>query len=101
MARDAYARMTPMLAGIIRQGAEEGAFSPTSPDHAAAILMALFTGSGDALGQLILDCLDGRTSIEEVERYMSAYSEAIERILGLPAGSFVLVDGPSLRVWFA
>ncbi len=31
---------------------------------------------------------------------MGAYEEAIERILGLPAGSFVLVDTPALHVWF-
>ncbi len=99
-ARDAYARITPMLAGIIQQGKAEGSFTAGPPDLVAAILMALFTGSTDAIGRLALDCLDGRASIDEFERYLAAYGEAIERILGLPAGSFVLVDGPTLRIWF-
>lgn len=99
-ARSGAARMTPILAGIARRGAAEGAFSCTSPDDAATILLALLNGSSDAIGRLVLDREDGRTSFDEVERSMAAYEEAIERILGLPAGSFVLVDTPALHVWF-
>jgi AcrR family transcriptional regulator len=101
VARAGAARLTPLLAGIIRQGAADGAFDPTSPDHTAAILMALFTGSGDAIGQLVLDRQEGRIAFEDAERHIAAFGEAMERILGLPAGSFVLVDPPSLHVWFA
>jgi len=101
VARAGAARITPIIARIVHQGAAEGVFSPTSPDHAAAILMALLNGSSDAIGQLVLDRQDGRVAFEEAERFMAAYEEAIERILGLPAGSFVLIDDHSLRVWFA
>jgi hypothetical protein len=94
------ARLRPVFARIVRQGATEGAFDPSSPDHAAAILIALFNGSGDAMGRLVLDRQDGRIPYEEAERYVIAYSEAIERILGLPAGSFELIDKQALAVWF-
>jgi AcrR family transcriptional regulator len=100
VARAGAARITPIIARIVRQGTTEAVFSPSSPDHAAAILMALLNGSGDAIGQLALDRQDGLVTFDEVERFMSAYEEAIERILGLPEGSFVLVDSPSLHVWF-
>jgi len=100
VARAGAVRITPILAGIVRQGTAEGTFSPTSPDDAAVILMALFSGSSDAIGQLVLDRQDGSVTFAEVERFMAAYGEAIERILGLPTGSFILVDAPSLRVWF-
>ena len=100
VARAGAARITPILVGIVRQGTAEGAFSPTSPDHAAGILMALLNGSSDAIGQLVLDCQDGVVTFDEVERFMGAHGEAIERIVGLPAGSFVLIDTPSLHVWF-
>jgi hypothetical protein len=83
-----------------RTKAEDGTFTPTSADHAAVILLALFNGSSDALGQLVLDRQDGRASFEEVELFMAAQEEAMERILGLPAGSFVLVDTPTLHAWF-
>lgn len=100
VARAATARLTPILARIVRQGTAEGAFTPTSPDHAAAILMALFNGSGDAMGELVLDRHDGRVPFEEAERFVGAYSEAVERVLGLPPGSFELVDTASLHIWF-
>jgi AcrR family transcriptional regulator len=101
VARAGAARLTPLLAGIVRQGAAENAFDPSSADECAEILMALFTGSGDSIGRLVLDRQDGRISFEAAERHIAAYGEAIERILGLPAGSFVFVDAPSLHVWFA
>jgi AcrR family transcriptional regulator len=100
IARAGAARITPLLAEILSQGAAEGAFSATSPDHTAAILVGLLFGSSDTIGQLVLDRHEGSIPFEEVERYMQAYNEAIERILGLPAGSFVLIDSHALHVWF-
>jgi len=100
VARAGAARLTPLIAGIARQGAAEGAFSCTSPDDAATILLALLNGSSDAIGRLVLDRQAGRTTFDDVVRFMGAYEEAIERILGLAPGSFVLVDTPALHVWF-
>jgi hypothetical protein len=74
---------------------------PGSPDHAATVITALFTGSADAVYRLLMDRLDGRVAFEDVQVFMHAYSEAIERILGLPPGSFVLTDDASLTTWFA
>jgi AcrR family transcriptional regulator len=95
------ARMTPLLAGIVSQGASEGVFRVTSPDQAASILVALFVVSSDTTAQLFLDRRHRRVPFEEVERAVAAYDEAVERILGLPPGSFELVDPPTLRFWFA
>ena len=100
LARVGTERITPVLSRIVRQGAAEGSFSIASPDHTAAILVTLLHGSGDAVGRLVLDREDGLVAFEQVERWVAAYNQAIERILGLPAGSFVLVDAPSLHVWF-
>ena len=85
----------------MRQGTAEGVFTATSPDHAAEVLLVLLIGSGEALGRLFLACLDGDAPVADVERSIAAYDEAIERILGLPPGSFELVDAPTLRFWFA
>jgi AcrR family transcriptional regulator len=94
-------RLVPLIARIIRQGAAEGALSATSPDHAAAILMGLLECSGADTGRLFMAHLDGGVSFEEVERTVGAYNEAIERILGLPTGSFEIVESPILQFWFA
>ncbi len=97
----AYEQFRPMMAAVLRQGVAEGTMTVSSADHAAVILTALFAGSADALRRLLLDRLDGRLPYEEVERFIHAYDEAIERILGLRPGSFSLIDDDTMRTWFA
>jgi AcrR family transcriptional regulator len=97
----AYEEFRPLMAVILRQGVAEGTMDPSSADHAAVILTALLAGSTDAIRRLLIDRLDGRVPFEEVERFIHAYDEAIERILGLRPGSFALIDPDSLRTWFA
>jgi AcrR family transcriptional regulator len=96
----AFAEYTTLMARIVRQGTAEGVMNPTYPDHAAAILTAVFTGTADTVRRLVLDRLDGRVSFEEVSQFMQAYEEAIERVLGVPPGSLTLIDPASLRTWF-
>jgi len=91
----------PLMARIVRQGVDEGTMDPSSPEHAAVIISALFTGSADVIFDLVLARVDGRLSFEEVQRFMHAYQEAVERILGLPDGSFTLIDDASMHTWFA
>jgi AcrR family transcriptional regulator len=100
VARSGTARIAPVLARIVRQGTAERAFRLTSPDQTAAILVTVFTGASDTIGRLALDRQDGLVTFEAVERATAAYNEAIERILGLDPGSFVLIDAPALHVWF-
>ncbi len=99
-AREGTARLRPAIAAILRQGVAEGAFTPSSPDDAAAMLMALFYGSSDTLAELLFASREGRVAYDKVLRFMAAYDEAIERILGLRPGSITLVDDTSLHVWF-
>jgi AcrR family transcriptional regulator len=97
----AYGEFQPLVARIISQGKAEGVMDPRSPDHAATVITALFTGSTDAIFALLMDRIDGRIAFEEVQDFMHAYAEAIERILGIPPGAFVLIDDASLTTWFA
>jgi AcrR family transcriptional regulator len=97
----AYAQFRPLVAAILRQGVVEGTMNVSSADHAAVILTALFAGSTDAIRRLLIDRLDGRVPYEEVERFIHAYDEAIERILGLAPGSFTLIAPESMQTWFA
>ena len=97
----AYEQFRPMMAGLLRQGVAEGTITVSSADHAAVLLTALFAGSPDAIRRLLIDRLDGRVPYEEVERFIHAYNEAIERILGLRPGSFWLIDHETMHTWFA
>ena len=95
----ARARLTPLIADIVREGKAEGAFRVGSPDHAAAILVAMLLNSGEALSRLIFARLAGTVPFEDIEIAIAAYNEAFERILGLAAGSFEIIDSPTLRFW--
>ncbi len=90
----------PLMARIIRQGVDEGSMDPSAPDHAATLVAGLFTGSADVIFDLLEARLDGRIPFEEVQRFMHAYDEAVERILGLPEGSFTIIDDASMHTWF-
>ncbi len=96
-----FAMFVPLLAGIFRQGVDEGTMNPTAPSHAATLIAGLFTGSAEVIYDLLDARLEGRIPFEEVQQFMHAYEEAIERILGLSAGSFTLIDDASLHTWFA
>ena len=93
------ARLTPLIAGILRDGKAEGVFHVGSPDHAAAILVAMLLDSGEALSRMVFAGLEGTASFEEIEIAISAYNEAFGRILGLSSGSFEIIDSPTLRFW--
>ena len=70
-------RLEPMLTEIVCQGIAEGVMSTTYPEQDAL--------PADALQRL--------------EAIMGAYAEAMERILGAPAGSLPLVDTVLLKEW--
>lgn len=90
----------PLMGRIVRQGVIEGAMNPTNPDHAATLIAGLFTGSADVIFDLLRARLDDEIPFEEVQRFMRAYDEALERILGLPQDSFRIIDDASLHTWF-
>jgi AcrR family transcriptional regulator len=92
-------RLAPVLATIVRQGKQEGAFSVSSPDDAAHVLVSLIQGAQQVGSELFVARQAGAVAFEVVERTLTAYSEAYERVLGLPAGSLP-IDDKTLRLWF-
>ncbi len=93
------ALMKPPLTAIIRQGQAEGSISTSHPEGTAAVLIALMLGANEQFASLFLERQAGTVSFEEVERMADCYEEAFEKVLGLPPGSWTLVDGPTLRAW--
>ena len=93
-------RLAPFLATIIRQGNDEGQFRIASPDRMGRILVGLIQAFGDESTELFIARQTGAVEIEEVEAAVAANTEAMERILGIPAGSLTLIDRPTLHLWF-
>jgi TetR/AcrR family transcriptional repressor of nem operon len=93
--------MAPLLRHVIVQGCEEGVLSTPFPEHAGSIIFALMISMGEAFARLLLTPEPGPTHIVQAERLAAAYNDALERVLGAPAGSLHVMDAPTLAEWFA
>jgi AcrR family transcriptional regulator len=102
--------IAPMLAEIFRQGNQEGSLNTPYPDQAAELFMYFLQGIGDTLIEPLLaqaqPGADDRSTepngadLGSIEQAVAAYTDAIERVLGAPAGSVQLIDAGVLAEWF-
>jgi len=91
--------VTPWFAAIIRQGIAEGVLSAGSPDETARVLVSLIQAANQLATELFVARRAGTVTFDVVERAVTAYTEAYERILGAPSGSLAL-DSRMLQRWF-
>lgn len=97
--------ITPLMAEIIAQGAREGSFFAPSPPAAADVMLSLMLGLGEAIARQILalspndDPKTRRAAVARMQDMVAAYTCAIERVLGLATGTFVLMDKKMLKAW--
>jgi AcrR family transcriptional regulator len=92
--------MVPLLARVVRQGIDEGTFSVSSPEETAKVFLALMEGFQELAVDYFLARQAGRITFDHVRRSMASFTEAFERVLGVPKGSLALTDEPTLRFWF-
>jgi AcrR family transcriptional regulator len=93
-------RFAPALAKIVRQGCDEGAFTATSPDRSAGVLISLMQGVNELALRLYFERQAGTIGYDVVVATFAAYMEAFERILGATPGSLRIVSDDTLRRWF-
>jgi AcrR family transcriptional regulator len=98
--RLATRRLTPVLVQIVRKGVADGEFTPSDPDATAVVVGAVIQGTSEVAGDLYLAAQSGSIGLREVEATFAAYTEALERILGLPAGRLHPIDKGTLELWF-
>jgi AcrR family transcriptional regulator len=94
-------RLTPVLVRILRQGVDEGEFTTTDPEASARVVVALILGSQEEASRLFVERQVNAVSYADVERTFAAFSDALDRILGLQPGRLSLTDPPTLRAWFS
>ena len=92
-------RLAPMLAQIVHQGIAEGTMKTAFPDQVSGMLWGLAQGIEDDIAELLLADPPPGDALQRLESIMGAYAEAIERILGSPAGSLPLADVDLLKEW--
>jgi AcrR family transcriptional regulator len=93
-------RLTPLLSPVIKQGIDDGTFAADSPDETAKVLVSLMQGFQHQASDLFVARQAGTVTFDVVQRSVAANTRAFERILGVPKGSLVLTDEPTLRFWF-
>lgn len=93
-------RMTPALVTILQQGLDDGDFTAADPDATARVIVALIQGTQDQASHLFVARQAREIEYAEVERVFAAFTDALERILGLRPGSLSLTDPPTMQMWF-
>jgi AcrR family transcriptional regulator len=93
-------RMVPLLSVVVRQGIGEGVFKIVSPDETAMVFVSLMQGFQELAIDHFIARQTGTVTFEVVQRSVASFTQAFERILGIPQGSLTLTDEPTLRFWF-
>jgi AcrR family transcriptional regulator len=93
-------RMVPLLSTVVRQGVDEGTFNVGSPEETTRVLLALMQGFQEIAMDLFIARQAGTIKFDDVRRSIGSFSEAFERILGIPTRSVTLADEATLRFWF-
>ena len=96
--RATAARLAPLLSAIVRQGVDEHQFATAYPEHAGSIIVAVVQALQDAIAQQLLT---GTAKVKEVVATHGAHIEAIERYLGVPAGTLYRADARAVNSWIA
>jgi AcrR family transcriptional regulator len=102
--RESAERLAPLLSAIVRQGVDEGQFVTGYPDQAGAIIFAVIQALQDAMAQRLLAAPRRSPSLPNVKEMVKthgAHMEAIERYLGVPAGTLNRVDARAVKSWIA
>jgi AcrR family transcriptional regulator len=94
-------RIAPIIAEIIEQGIREGSFSTAVPAQTGEVVITLLLGLGDTWAGLLLLELPGAEVMNRVRSLAKAYTEAMERVLGVPPGSVTFVDDKIIKEWSA
>ncbi len=98
-------RVAPSFTRVIQQGVQEGTLCTSFPEQATEISLYLILGLGDKFGEVILGHkagtinLSGEEKFRIIQKAVEAYTDALERVLGASAGSLLLMDDDSIRVW--
>ncbi len=95
----AFKRVAPWLATIIQQGVAEGVFTARYPEQTATAIMALIASFGETWAGLLLAEQPVEGARQQIECGLAASSEALERVLGAPAGSLPLMDAEAVKEW--
>ena len=91
-------RLAPLLSVIVRQGVDSHQFVTAYPEQAGAIIVAIVQALQEAMAQHLLTA---DSKVKEMVATHGAHIEAIERYLGVPAGTLYRADARAVNSWVA
>jgi AcrR family transcriptional regulator len=92
-------RIAPMLDSIILQGVSEGTFKPAYPGLAGEIMLSLIQSCWDRVTGILLANMQRSDSSRQMKETIAAYTDSIEKVLGVPTSTFNLIDHETIDVW--
>lgn len=93
-------RLAPLFERVVADGIADGTFTLPAAAGSGHVLLSLIHDLNERLGELFFAYEAGSAGLDTVEQAVTAYTSALERVLGVPAGSITLVDIPALFTWF-
>ncbi len=92
----------PLYLRIIEQGVREGVFQVRDPEMAAELFVGLIMSAKNRVIDLFLGAAEGNpTSLDRLILFYGSLEEALERLLGAPAGSLPIYSSVDIRGLFA
>ncbi len=101
MSADGVKRFAPVLTVIVRQGIQEGVLNTSFPEQVGEIILSIGQRLQETIGSLFLSHEPNQDMLQRIENVVAAYTDAIERVLGIASGSLCLIDAETLKTWVA
>jgi AcrR family transcriptional regulator len=93
-------RITPMIETILQQGKSERIFDIPCVDRLGEVSLSLMYSMGDTMARMLLERNPDPGALERMMDLVETYTRALERVLGAPSNSIVLVEPDILKEWF-
>lgn len=97
--REGVSRTAPVLTQIFKQGLQEGSITTSFPDQLGEVVMCLLESLSQSFARQLLARERLEDAYENIRLTTKVYQEALERVLGVPAGSLTIVDNLILDEW--
>ncbi len=88
-----------ILFEIVRQGIAEGSFHTDYPEEAVEMVMGLGFALQEKGGALLFSLAEHPENWALMTRRVASYQDAVERVLGIPAGSLRFADERSAQAF--
>lgn len=92
-------QLGPLLGKIVEQGIREDVLAVRDAEQVGRVAIGLLLDLDDMVCRKLTTPESGGADWRFVSRSLAAYIDALERVLGAPSGSLVLIDAAGLQEW--